>query len=150
MAWYVVSFLSQSLLSEPVIAQFSVAPFVLVQIALVWLWIVVHGRRLRDAGEPTGIVIGVAAVYALEVLFLALLSWFLSSAAGPAGGASTDAGIFHLFIILYLLGALSGDPGLGGLQIWLMGFAAVMFLPILIAIGFSFWVAMRPSLSSPS
>ena len=40
---------------------------------------------------------------------------------------------------------MTGDPNLGALQIWLMGFAVVMFLPVLIAIGFSLWAATRPS-----
>jgi hypothetical protein len=146
-ALYLVSFASQMLLSAPVTARMSVVPFVMVQIVLIWLWIVVHMRRLRDAGRPTGIVIGVAMVYALEVVLLTLLIWILASAAG-SGGASDDAGIFHLFIILYLLGVMAGDPSLAGLQIWLMGFAVVMFLPVLIAIGFSLWTATRPSASS--
>ena len=72
----------------------------------------------------------------------------LASAAGGSGGAGGDAGIFHLFVILYLLGMMAGDPSLAGLQVWLMGFAVVMFLPVLIAIGFSLWTATRPSASS--
>jgi uncharacterized membrane protein YhaH (DUF805 family) len=145
-ALYLVSFASQMLLSAPVTARVSVVPFVLVQIVLIWLWIVVHMRRLHDAGRPTGIVIGIALVYALEVVLLTLLIWIL--AAGGAGGASTDAGIFHLFVILYLLGVMAGDPSLAGLQVWLIGFAVVMLLPVLIAIGFSLWTATRPSASS--
>ncbi len=43
-------------------------------------------------------------------------------------------------------GCVDGDPGLGALQVWLIGFAAVMFLPIPISIGFSLWAATRPSL----
>jgi uncharacterized membrane protein YhaH (DUF805 family) len=146
---YALSFVSQMLLSAPVTARMSVLPFVLVQIALIWLWIVLHRRRLRDAGRPTGIVIGIAAIYALEVVLLTLLIWFLSSAAGTSDFADSGAGIFHLFAIVYLLGVMTGDPSLGSLQIWLMGFAVVMFLPILIAIGFSLWAATRPSLPAP-
>lgn len=144
MAVYLLSFVSQMLLSEPVMARMSVAPFVLVQIVLIWLWIVVHRRRLRDAGRPTAIVIGVALVYALEMLLLTLLIWILSPT-GSTGGVSTDAGIFRLFAILYLMGAMTGDPGLGHLQIWLTGMAVVMFLPVVIALAFSLWVATRPS-----
>jgi uncharacterized membrane protein YhaH (DUF805 family) len=149
LAVYALSFVSQMLLSAPVTARMSVLPFVLVQIALIWLWIVLHRRRLRDAGRPTGIVIGIAAIYALEVVLLTLLIWFLSSAAGTSDFADSGAGIFHLFAIVYLLGVMTGDPSLGALQVWLMGFAVVMFLPILIAIGFSLWAATRPSLPAP-
>lgn len=149
-AVYAASFASQVLLSAPVTAQVSVAPFVLVQMALIWLWIGLHSRRLRDAGRPTGIVIGVALVYALEIVLLVLLIWLILAAAGPTGGASSDASIFHLFVILYLLGMMTGDPNLGALQIWLIGFAALMLLPVAIAICFSIWTATRPSLSPPS
>ena len=148
-ALYLVSFASQMLLSAPVTARVSVAPFVVVQAVLIWLWIAVHTRRLHDAGRPTGIVIGVAMVYALEVVLLTLLIWTLASAAG-SGGVGGDAGIFHLFVILYLLGTMTGDSDLAGMQIWLIGFAVVMFLPVLIAIGFSLWTATRPSASSSS
>jgi uncharacterized membrane protein YhaH (DUF805 family) len=148
-AVYVVGFVSQMLLSAPVIARLSVVPFVLVQIVLIWLWIVLHMRRLRDAGRPTGIVIGVAVVYALEVVLLTLLVWILNPTSGSGDFAGDTAGIFHLFAILYLLGMLTGDPHLGVLQIWLMGFAVLMFLPVLVAILFSLWTATRPSAVPP-
>ena len=32
-------------------------------------------RRLHDAGRPTGLVIGIAMIYALEVVLLMLLIW---------------------------------------------------------------------------
>ena len=144
-AVYAVSFLSQMLLSAPVTARMSVVPFVLVQIVLIAVWIVLHRRRLHDAGRPTGVVIGIAMIYALEVVVLTLLIWIVSAPSGTSSFADDGAGIFHLFTILYLLTVLTGDPGLGALQIWLMGLAALMLLPILIAIGFSLWAATRPS-----
>jgi hypothetical protein len=138
------------LLSAPVTAQMSVAPFVLVQIVLIWLWILLHRRRLRDAGRPTGIATGVALVYALEVVLLTLLIWILNPPSGSGDFAGDTAGIFHLFAILYLLGMMTGVPNLGGLQIWLMGFAALIFLPVVIAILFSLWTATRPSAPASS
>ena len=41
-AVYLASFASQMLLSAPVTARVSVVPFVLVQVVLIWLWIVLH------------------------------------------------------------------------------------------------------------
>jgi len=113
------------------------------------VWIVLHRRRLHDAGRPTGVAIGIAMIYALEVVLLTLLIWIVSVPSGTSSFADDGAGIFHLFTILYLLAVLTGDPGLGALQIWLMGLAALMLLPILIAIGFSLWAATRPSQPSP-
>src|SRR6476619_6313450 len=148
-AVYVASFLSQVLLSPSVTARAGVALFVLTQIVLIWIWMVLHTRRLRDAGRPTGIVIGIAMIYVLEVALLVLLVWLILASAGPSGGASTDASIFRLFVILYLLGMMTGDPTLGALQIWMMGFAAVMLLPVAIAVVFSLWTATRTSATSP-
>ena len=145
-ALYVLSFASQMLLSAPVTARMSVLPFVLVQIVLIPVWVVVHQRRLHDAGRPAGIAIGVALIYALQVVLLTLLIWSLTPNSGTGDFAGSRAGVFHLVAILYLLGTMAGDPSLSGLHIWLMGFAAVMFLPVLIAIFFSLWAATRPSL----
>jgi|ERR1043165_6406820 uncharacterized membrane protein YhaH (DUF805 family) len=149
-AVYVASFVSQILLSPPVTARAGVALFVLAQVVLIWVWIVLHTRRLRDAGRPTGIAIGIAMIYALEVVLLVLLIWLMLGTAGPTGGAGSEASIFHLFVFLYFLGLLTGDPTLGVLQIWMMGFAALLLLPVVIAVIFSLWTATRPSPTSPA
>ena len=146
---YALSFVSQMLLSAPVTGRMSVVPFVLVQIVLIAAWVVLHRQRLHDAGRPAGIAIGIAMIYALEMVLLTLLIWIVSAPSGTSNFADEGAGVFHLFAFLYLLGVLSGDPNLGALQIWLVGFAVVMFLPILIAIGFSVWAATRPGQPSP-
>lgn len=149
-AVYLLSFVSQMLLSAPVTARLSVVPFVLAQAVLISLWIVLHRRRLMDAGRPTGIVIGVALVYALQVVLMVLLIWMVVAAnAGSSEAAATGAGLLHLFVVLYLLGTMAGDPNLGVLQIWVIGFVVMMLLPVVIALCFSIWTATRPSLSAP-
>ena len=66
--------------------------------------------------------------------------------AGSSGSAAGGAtGILYLFVILYFLAQLTGDPNLGVLQIWVMGFVVLMLLPVAIALGFSIWTATRPS-----
>ena len=149
-AVYAASFVSQMLLSAPVTARMSVVPFVAVQAVLIWLWIVLHRRRLRDAGRPSGIAIGIAMIYVLEVVLLALLIGVLTSSSAQTGDPESSAGVFHLFAIIYLIGMMSGESSLGALQFWLMGLAVVMFLPVLISIAFSIWTATRPSLPSPT
>ena len=146
LAVYGASFLSQGLLTAPVTQQFSVVPFLLVQTVLIWLWIVLHRRRLRDAGRPSGIAIGIALLYALEVILLALLIWMLTAPAEQTGDA---AGIFHLYLILYLIGSLGGESNLAGLQYWLMGLVALLLAPAAISVVFSLWAATRPSAASP-
>lgn len=143
---YAVSFVSQMLLSAPVTSRLSVVPFVLVQAALIGLWIVLHRRRLNDAGRPTGTVIGIAAVYALEIALLTILVAFMVSLnASGNDGASGDNTLLSLFVIFYLLALFSGDAGWGALQLWLTGFVAIMLLPVVIALCFSIWAATRPS-----
>ena len=88
---------------------------------------------------------GIALLYALEVILLALLIWMLTAPAEQTGDA---AGIFHLYLILYLIGSLSGESNLAGLQYYLMGIAAVMLAPAAISVIFSLWVATRPSAAS--
>ncbi len=144
-AVYLASSVSQMLLSAPVTARMSVLPFIVVQAVLIWIWVVLHRWRLRDAGRPAGIVIGIALIYVLEVVLLALIIWAVTSSAGQPGDAGGNASVFHLFAIFYLLGMMTGESNLGGMQMWLIGFAVVMFLPVVIAIVFSIWAATRPS-----
>lgn len=141
-AVYGVSFLSQGLLTAPVTRHLGVVPFLIVQIVLIGLWILLHRRRLRDAGRPTGVAIGIALLYALEVILLALLIWMLTAPAEQTGDA---AGIFHLYLVLYLIGSISGESNLAGLQYWLMGLVALLLAPAAISVVFSLWAATRPS-----
>ncbi|MBX9843571.1 MAG: hypothetical protein K2Z80_17365 [Xanthobacteraceae bacterium] len=144
---YALSFASQVLLSPPVTGRMSVIPFVAAQAVLIGAWIVLHQRRLRDAGRPGGTAIGVAMVYALEIVLLTLVVWLMLSA-GPAdgGGAGSEATILHLFVVLYFLSLLTGDPALGVLQYWVMGFVALMVLPVVVALCYSLWAGTRPSI----
>jgi hypothetical protein len=148
---YLVSFGSQILLSPPVTRWAGVWAFAVIQAVLIWTWIVLHANRLRDAGRPTGLAIGIACVYALEVLLLLLLVWtILSAGFNRPDEPATQASILHLFVILYLLAMLTGDPHLGELQVWMVGLAALMVLPVLVAICFSFWTGTRPRMPWPA
>jgi uncharacterized membrane protein YhaH (DUF805 family) len=147
-AVYAVGFGSQMLLSPLVTARMSVVPFALLQAVLVWLWLVLHARRLRDAGRPAGTAAGIAIVYALAVALLVIVVWLmLESGAAGGGGTSQEADILHLFVIFYLLAFLAGDSGPGALQIWILGFAVLMVLPVIIALAFSLWAATRKSVA---
>jgi uncharacterized membrane protein YhaH (DUF805 family) len=149
-AVYLLSFASQVLLSPPVTGHMSVVPFIIVQAVLIGAWIVLHRRRLADAGRPSGTTIGIAAVYALEiVLFTALVWLLLSTSTASNDGAGSEATILHLFVVLYFMALLTGDPTLGVLQYWLIGFAILMVLPVAIGVVFSVWAGTRPSLASP-
>jgi uncharacterized membrane protein YhaH (DUF805 family) len=146
---YFLSFASQILLAAPVTRHASVFAFAAAQIVLIAVWLALHRRRLRDAGRPLGIATGVAIVYALEVLFLIIVVGLMLSSSAT-DGAGPNASILQLFVIIYLLTMLTGDPSLGPLQLWIFGFVVLMALPIVIALGFSIWTAILPSAAGES
>jgi uncharacterized membrane protein YhaH (DUF805 family) len=140
---YAASLFSQALLSDKLGGSFGVFLFGAAQLVLVVVWIVIHTRRLRDAGRPTGMVIGIAGLYALDAVLLVLLAAFAGQA---APGVGPHAPMLDLFLLVTLLAAFAGNAP-GAAQAWLAGLAAVMLLPLTIAVVFSIWAAMRPSAS---
>ena len=141
---YAASFLSQVLLSAPVTSRLDVFPFALVQALLIWLWIALHMRRLHDAGRAGGLAVGIASIYAIEVVLLVLIVWAILANSSPQLDGA-EYRLLDFMVILYLLTLMTNDPNLGGLQIWIASFVVLMLLPIVIAAGFSFWAATRPS-----
>jgi uncharacterized membrane protein YhaH (DUF805 family) len=145
LAVYLLSFGSQALLAPQVTARAGVWAFAIVQAVLIWVWYALHVRRLNDAGRPAGLAMGIAIVYALEVLLLVIVVWLILTSGFEEGGTREEAGLLRLFVFLYLIARLTGDPALGGLGYWLMGFAVVLLLPVAIALGFTLWAATRKS-----
>src|SRR5688572_13732790 len=111
---YLLSFFSQALLSAPVTSRVALWPFALLQAALVWIWIVLHVKRLRDAGRPFGLAAGVACLYVLAlVLLLLVLTMITASDATSSNFLLTGQGLIHIFIVLYAIGAVLGSPEFG-------------------------------------
>ena len=145
-AVYLASFLSQFLLAAPITARASVVPFLLVQIAIALTWYGLHVRRLRDAGRPTGWAIALSVLYALAIILLLLVMLAADAPGQPTGPEATPfAGVFQIFLVLFLIGMILGDPNLGMFGYVLLGVIALVMLPIMIAIVFTVWVGTRPS-----
>ena len=145
---YTLSFLSQVLLSAPVVMRAGPWTFAVVQAALTWAWYVLHARRLRDAGRGSGLALGIAIVYGLAIVLLLLI---VTATAPDSAATATPAGkepptLLSFFLILYLLALLTGDPSLGLLAYLLIGFAALLLTPIAIAIVFTIRTALWPSI----
>jgi uncharacterized membrane protein YhaH (DUF805 family) len=143
---YVASAASQGLLGGPVAARFNVIPFALVQLALVWIWFSLHAKRLRDAGRPVWPAVCFAVMYfvALAVL-LVVMSLFLQVGAGKEAAASPISSMLGLYLLLYFFGILFGVVDGGAFALFLAGLIAVIYGPVLLAIGFSIWAGTRPS-----
>ncbi len=141
-----VSFLSQFLLAAPVMSRASIVPFLLVQSAIAWFWYALHTKRLRDAGRSSGLVVALTALYGLAIVLLLLVT----VAANAPGGSDAEgiAGIFQVFLLLFLIGSVLSDPHLGIFGVVALGILALVMLPIAIAMGFTVWAATRPRVAS--
>jgi uncharacterized membrane protein YhaH (DUF805 family) len=146
---YVVSFLSQVLLSAPVISRLGPWPFVLVQAVLVWAWLALHVKRLRDAGRSAGIALGIAGLYVLALVLLLLVMMMVTANDTSSTFALTGHGLLQFFVALWFVGMLVGHGDLGMFGVWLMGFLALLLAPLLIAVGFSIWTGTRPTVPPP-
>lgn len=150
LAVYVAGFFSQALLSANVIARAGLAPFILVQVALIWAWVALHIKRLRDANEGPAGAIGVAIVYSLAVGLLVLIVSLFTGLSGshadrppgdPASPGETVAALFLIVLIFSLL--YSSDFGMFAALLKVM--VAIACLPPLISFLFSLRTGMRPS-----
>ncbi len=147
-AVYLASFASQMLLSQAVIARAFVWPFVAAQAVLIWLWIVLHVRRLRDAGRSPGPAVAIAIVYVLEIVLVVMMVWLIVASAGTSTPGADKFNILHLFIFIYLFMLMAGDPSSGAVSLGLYGIVALLLLPVVVAFCFSLWAVSRPSVSA--
>ena len=151
---YVLSFLSQMLLSEPVVARIGHWWFAVIQAALIWVWFVLHARRLRDTGRGSGMAMGIAIVYGLAIILL-LLIVTSTAPSSPATTSPTTTGkepptLLSFFLVLYLLALLTADPSLGVFAYLLIGVAVLLLTPVAIAFGFTIWTATRSPVPASS
>jgi uncharacterized membrane protein YhaH (DUF805 family) len=140
---YVLIFASQLLLSTGVTARANVVPFALLQGLLTFAWYALHAKRLRDAGRGTGAATALAVLYAMSVvLFLLLVELVIGVSAGGSGGK--PGGEFAaLLFVLFLVAMFSGDPSFGLFFYLATVLLVLIFLPLVIAMGFSLWAGTR-------
>jgi uncharacterized membrane protein YhaH (DUF805 family) len=138
-AVYGLAFLSQLLISPPLMFRIGFAPFALVQAMAIWGWFCLHAKRLRDAGRPIGAALAIAVLYALAMIVALAVG-------SPPGGVEAPRGATaHVLISSYLVSILAGDPDPGFFAYMATGILALIFAPMLIAIAFSIWTGTRPS-----
>lgn len=145
---YLASFLSQVLLSAPVTGKHGVWAFVIVQAALVWSWIALHIKRLRDAGRSAGVGIAIAILYVLALCLLILVVMMITAGDSSGDALKTGQGLIRIFLVLYLFAALFANADFGILAFWLLGFVLLLSLPVMIGLGYSIWAGTLPSESS--
>jgi uncharacterized membrane protein YhaH (DUF805 family) len=144
-AVYGVGAASHLLTVPDVLAHTGLWPFVIVQGVVIWIWFVLHARRLHDAGRSSGLAVGVALLYILSIALLLIVALgFFNTSDGLMANPSAN-GALGLILLLYIISALAGSSqyDLGWIVVAILTLMA--FLPIIAALGLTLWAATRPS-----
>jgi len=142
---YVAGAGSHLLTAPGVIVQAGPWPFAAIQALLIWLWFVLHSKRLRDAGLSTGLAAGVSLLYALSVVLLVIVeASFAGAISGQTADATAASGL-ELILLVAVIAVLlqSSHYDLTWLVIAIL--LAIEFIPMALAIGTTIWAATRPS-----
>src|SRR5262245_49887519 len=102
LAVWIAGLAAQWLLSGEVMDRGGMWPFIAAQAALIWIWLVLHIKRLRDAGQGAASAIGVAVIYALAIgLMIMLVAFFTNPNAGGSstGNEAGDAAAATLLVL---------------------------------------------------
>jgi uncharacterized membrane protein YhaH (DUF805 family) len=150
-AIYVAGFAGQALLDGPVRARAGLTPFAVAQAVLLWAWLAIHIKRLRDAGQGPAGAIGVAVIYALALALLLMLIAFLTNPNAPPGEAERSAGdaAFGLMLLVIIFGLLF-SPDFGTFMTILKVLIFIACLPALVSLVFSVVTGARRSVAQPS
>lgn len=145
---YLAGAASHLLTRAEVIARLGLWPFAAAQALLIWIWFVLHAKRLRDGGRPVGLAAGASLLYALSVILLIILAAsFYHPLAGQVSDANT-ASALGLILLLSIVAILLGSPHYD--LAWLMVAILLLlaFVPVSVALAVTLWAATRPRLES--
>jgi uncharacterized membrane protein YhaH (DUF805 family) len=144
---YLFGAASHLLTTPGVIGHGGLWPFVAAQILLIWIWFVLHAKRLHDAGRSGGLAAAVGLLYVLSlVLLLIVADSFFNTSDGlmnnaPAGGA------LEIILLLYVVVTLIGSPHYDLAWLLVVILMLIGFAPIVVAVVFSLWTARRPGVA---
>ena len=142
---WIAGIASQLLLTGDVVLRAGLWPFIVLQAALIWIWLVLHVRRLRDAGEGPGAAIGIALIYVLSVgLVLMLLAFFTHPDSIAPRSAESAAGnaVIGTLLVVFLFNIIL-TPDFGVFSTILKGLILIAFMPVAISLMFSVRTGLR-------
>ncbi|MGB7077193.1 MAG: hypothetical protein WBD53_08395 [Xanthobacteraceae bacterium] len=145
LALYLAGAGSHLLTTPDIIRRAGLWPFVAAQALLVWIWFVLHAKRLHEAGRGSGLAVGVGVLYALSVVLLMFIADSFFNTTGGLMGNAGASGALELILLLYVIVTLIGSPHYD--LAWLMVVALMLigFVPLVVALVFTVWTARRPS-----
>ncbi len=141
---YLAGIVSHALTMPTIMARTGPWLFAAVQALLIWIWYVLHAKRLHDAGRSVGPAIGASLLYALSITLLLILAIsFYVPLAGQVSDANTASAlglILLISIVAVLLGSSQYD------LTWLVVAILVLLslLPAILAVGVTVFAATRP------
>jgi uncharacterized membrane protein YhaH (DUF805 family) len=141
---YVAGMVSHWLTTPDVIRRAGLWPFLAAQVVLVWIWYVLHAKRLRDGGQSAGLAAGVSVLYALSVVLLVIVA---ASFYGPLAGQGTDpntASALGLILFASIIALLAGAPHYDVSWLIVAILLLLAFVPIVLAVATTVWAATRP------
>jgi uncharacterized membrane protein YhaH (DUF805 family) len=142
-AVYLVGAASHVLTIPDVISRLGLWPFMAAQAVLIWIWFVLHARRLHDAGRSGGIAAGAALLYALSIVLLLIVGiGFVNPAGDPNPSASAA---LNLILILYLIASLLGSLQYDFAWAIIAVLTLMAFVPIFVVLAVTWWAATRPT-----
>lgn len=145
---WIAGIASQLLLTGHVVARFGIWPFIAIQAALIWIWLVLHIRRLRDVGEGPAAAIGIAFIYVLSIgLLLMLVVFFTHPDSVAPRGAESPAGsaVIGTLLVVFLFNIMF-TPDFGVFSTILKGLILIAFMPAAISLIFSVRTGLRKRL----
>jgi uncharacterized membrane protein YhaH (DUF805 family) len=144
-AVYIAGLAAQSLTSAQMLDRIGLWPFGIAQALLIWIWFVLHAKRLRDAGHAISLALGAGVLYALSVVLLLLIGGsFLGKVPIDAASGSSALG---LLILISIIATLLNAPHYDVTWLLLAGLSIMAFLPPLVAVTVTLWAATRPSVN---
>ncbi|MGB9368548.1 MAG: hypothetical protein WCE79_21310 [Xanthobacteraceae bacterium] len=142
---WIAGMASQLLLTGDIITRGGLWPFIIAQVALVAIWLVLHIRRLRDAGQGPTAAIGIAIIYVLAIgLLLMLVAFFTHpDSVAPRGGDSPASNAVIGTLLVVFLFNIMFTPDFGVFSTILKGLILIAFMPAAISLIFSVRTGMR-------
>ena len=143
-AVYAAGIAAQWLTVPEILTRAGIWPFGAVQAVLIWIWYVLHAKRLHDAGRSVAPAIAASLLYALSVVLLLILaiSFYAPMAAEvPDANTASALGLILFVAIVAMLGTSHYDLTSVVVAILVL----LSFLPVILAVGVTVWAATRPS-----
>ncbi|MDE2285335.1 MAG: hypothetical protein KGK33_12020 [Hyphomicrobiales bacterium] len=147
---YVAGAVSHALTVPDVIMRAGLWPFIAAQALLIWIWYVLHAKRLRDGGRAAGLAVAAAVLYTLAVALMIIVAVSFYGALSAQVPDANTASAFGLLLLVSIIAILLGAPHYDAAWLMVVVLLLLAFVPIIVAVAVTLWAATRPSVRRPA